>query len=132
MDCSPPGSSIHGIFQTRVLEWGAIAFSKKLSRLETILQKYTCSPKLIAQPLTRAKTQKRCKWPVTDERISKRWNNTMEYCSVIRKNEPMAHHVDGRGRCHAKSTRERLTDVSHCASVESSKKGADELVYKTE
>jgi len=30
MDCSLPGSSIHGIFQTRVLEWGAIAFSKIL------------------------------------------------------------------------------------------------------
>ena len=29
MDCSPPGSSIHGIFQARVLEWGAIAFSKE-------------------------------------------------------------------------------------------------------
>ena len=29
MDCSPPGSSIHGIFQARVLEWGAIAFSVK-------------------------------------------------------------------------------------------------------
>ena len=27
MDCSLPGSSIHGIFQVRVLEWGAIAFS---------------------------------------------------------------------------------------------------------
>ena len=27
MDCSPPSSSIHGIFQARVLEWGAIAFS---------------------------------------------------------------------------------------------------------
>ena len=27
-DCSPPGSSIHGIFQARVLEWGAIAFSE--------------------------------------------------------------------------------------------------------
>ena len=27
MDCSPPGPSIHGIFQARVLEWGAIAFS---------------------------------------------------------------------------------------------------------
>ena len=27
MDCSPPGSSIHGIFQARVLELGAIAFS---------------------------------------------------------------------------------------------------------
>ena len=29
MDCSPPGSSVHGIFQARVLEWGAIAFSGK-------------------------------------------------------------------------------------------------------
>ena len=29
MDCSLPGSSIHGIFQARVLEWGAIAFSSK-------------------------------------------------------------------------------------------------------
>ena len=27
MDCTLPGSSIHGIFQARVLEWGAIAFS---------------------------------------------------------------------------------------------------------
>ena len=27
MDCSPPGSSVHRIFQARVLEWGAIAFS---------------------------------------------------------------------------------------------------------
>ena len=26
MDCSLPGSSVHGIFQARVLEWGAIAF----------------------------------------------------------------------------------------------------------
>ena len=30
MDCSPPGSSIHGIFQARVLEWVAIAFSTSL------------------------------------------------------------------------------------------------------
>ena len=28
MDCSLPGSSAHGIFQARVLEWGAITFSK--------------------------------------------------------------------------------------------------------
>ena len=27
MDCSPPGSSVHGIFQVRVLEWGAIDVS---------------------------------------------------------------------------------------------------------
>ena len=25
MDCSPPGSSVHGIFQTRILEWVAIS-----------------------------------------------------------------------------------------------------------
>jgi len=31
MDCSLPGSSIHGIFQARVLEWGAIAFSALMS-----------------------------------------------------------------------------------------------------
>ena len=30
MDCSLPGSSVHGIFQARVLEWGAIAFSVEL------------------------------------------------------------------------------------------------------
>ena len=29
-DCSPPGSSIHGIFQARVLEWAAISFSGDL------------------------------------------------------------------------------------------------------
>ena len=32
MDCSLPGSSVHGIFQARVLEWGAIAFSANTPR----------------------------------------------------------------------------------------------------
>ena len=32
MDCSQPGSSIHGIFQARVLEWVAIAFSDEQPR----------------------------------------------------------------------------------------------------
>ena len=27
MDCSPPGSSVHGIFQARVREWSAVVFS---------------------------------------------------------------------------------------------------------
>ena len=34
MDCSLPGSSVHGIFQARVLEWGAIAFSGKNEGME--------------------------------------------------------------------------------------------------
>ena len=33
MDCSLPGSSVHGIFQARVLEWGATAFSDKHANL---------------------------------------------------------------------------------------------------
>ena len=37
MDCSLPGSSVHGIFQAGVLEWGAIAFSTPLLYLERIL-----------------------------------------------------------------------------------------------
>ena len=37
MDCSLPGSSIHGIFQARVLEWGAIAFSVKPARTHEML-----------------------------------------------------------------------------------------------
>ena len=36
IDCSPPGSSIHGIFQARVLEWGAITFS--VTNLDSILK----------------------------------------------------------------------------------------------
>ena len=36
MDCSLPGSSVHGIFQARVLEWGAIAFS--LTNLDSVLK----------------------------------------------------------------------------------------------
>ena len=33
MDCSLLGSSVHGIFQARVLEWGAIAFSYKKAQM---------------------------------------------------------------------------------------------------
>ena len=36
MDCSLPGSSVHGIFQERILEWGDIAFS--MTNLDSILK----------------------------------------------------------------------------------------------
>ena len=39
MDCSPPGSSAHGIFQARVLEWGAVAFS--VQRAQRLLKRET-------------------------------------------------------------------------------------------
>ena len=43
MDCSPPGSSIHEIFQARVLEWGAITFSST----QLVLNKYFINIMLI-------------------------------------------------------------------------------------
>ena len=39
MDCSLPGSSVHGIFQARVLEWGAIAFSARRQQGPIIQEK---------------------------------------------------------------------------------------------
>ena len=40
MDCSLPGSSVHGIFQARVLEWGAIAFSSIQHEYDYMLSPY--------------------------------------------------------------------------------------------
>jgi len=42
MDCSLPGSSIHGIFQAKVLEWGVIAFSWFLAKLQEFLAELWC------------------------------------------------------------------------------------------
>ena len=38
MDCSLPGSSVHGIFQARVLEWGAIAFQFSSVHFSSVAQ----------------------------------------------------------------------------------------------
>ena len=43
MDCSPPGSSIHGIFQARVLEWVAMAFSAFEEQKLLNLKKFSLS-----------------------------------------------------------------------------------------
>ena len=40
MDCSLPGSSVHGICQARVLEWGAIAFSELFLQYSIINYSY--------------------------------------------------------------------------------------------
>ena len=42
MDCSPPGSSVHGTFQARVLEWVAIAFSGRHAEETPILLMPSC------------------------------------------------------------------------------------------
>ena len=48
IDCSLPDSSIHGIFQARVLEWDAIAFSKLLI-INSLSPFYHVIPKYLSQ-----------------------------------------------------------------------------------
>ena len=45
MDCSLPGSSIHGIFPARVLEWGAIAFMKIKVLLKLFTSDWDLNPR---------------------------------------------------------------------------------------
>ena len=66
-DCSPPGSSIHGIFQARVLEWGAIAFSTSalsmaiFSALRSSVPKVLTFKKKFTSKSFRDRTWKVCK-----------------------------------------------------------------------
>ena len=56
MDCSLPGFSIHGVFQARVLEWGATAFSEIISRrAETKIQDLNLSAVFLLRQLARSK-----------------------------------------------------------------------------
>ena len=55
-DCSLPGSSVHRIFQARVLEWGATAFSEIISRgAETKIQDLNLSAVFLLRQLARSK-----------------------------------------------------------------------------
>ena len=71
MDCSLPDSSSHGIFQAKVLEWVAIAFS--IYPEKPIIQKDTCTPMFIAALYMIAMTWKQPRCTLTDERIKKLW-----------------------------------------------------------
>ena len=109
MDCSLPGSSIHGVFQARVLEWGAIAFSRTVWRFlkkleielpcdpaipllgihteETRIKRDTCTPTFIAALFTIPMTWKQPRCPSADKWIRKLWYTyTMEYYSAIKRN----------------------------------------------
>ena len=100
MDCSLPGSSTHGIFQARVLEWVAIAFSENYHMTqqtpflgiypdEIKTEKDTCTPVFTAALFTIARTWKQPRCPPTDEWIKKLWYlYTMEYYSAIKRNKP--------------------------------------------
>ena len=50
VDCSPPGSSVHGIFQTRILECVAISFSRGSSQTEDQTQVSCIADSLLTEP----------------------------------------------------------------------------------
>ena len=47
MDCSPPGSSVHRIFQERVLEWVAISFSRRMIKHVKCLRPWLAQSKCL-------------------------------------------------------------------------------------
>ena len=62
MDCSLPGSSAHGIFQARVLEWVAIAFSNGYTRVPKIYTSLTFVPLCSCRTLSSCKVPFRYFW----------------------------------------------------------------------
>ena len=58
MDCSLPDSSVHGSFQARVLEWGAIAFSKTQSNREKSVRETAKYPSNCQGPQSQAKPRR--------------------------------------------------------------------------
>ena len=91
MDSSLPGSSIHRIFQARVLEWSAIAFSIELPynpalpllgihTEEIKIERDMYTPMFIAALFTISRTWKQPRCPLADEWIQKMWYiYTVEY-----------------------------------------------------
>ena len=51
MDCNPPGSSVHGIFQARILEWVAISFSRQIGTIGQIAAKVTEVDRIMASKI---------------------------------------------------------------------------------
>ena len=67
MDCSLPGSSVHGIFQARIPEWGAIAFSDTHTHTHTHIYIYMQFRKMFKMTLyMRQQKRHRCKEQVLD------------------------------------------------------------------
>ena len=114
MDCSPPGSSVHGILQARILEWVSMSSSRGASQPrgggslplappgspydptipllgiypeKTITERDVCTPVFVAALFTIARTCKQLRYPLTDGCIKKLWYiYLIEYYSVIQKN----------------------------------------------
>ena len=82
MDCSPPGSSVHGIFQARVLEWGAIAFPQHRASDDYILTlRYVLY--LVAQSCPTLCNPRDCSLPDTSVHGDSPGKNTRVDCHAL-------------------------------------------------
>ena len=75
MDCSLPGSSIHWIFQARVLEWGAIAFSSHLHTWSYWYFSWQSWFQLVLHPA------QHFAWYTLIYKLSKQGNNIQPWCT---------------------------------------------------
>ena len=116
MDCNPPGSSVHGIFQARVLEWIAISFSRgsfcprDQTHISCVAGRF-----FTAEPLRKP---------------------TVDYYSAIKKNEIMPFAVTWVGLeiLILSEVSHTDTDKYHTISLicRIKEKDTNELIYKTE
>ena len=88
MDCSLPGSSVHGIFQARVLEWGAIAFS----RLSIAESTFWCSLSGCTGPQSEHPLTHQNKW---SQNLSSRLQTIRRITEFLkRQNEEVASQIE--------------------------------------
>ena len=71
MDCSLPGSSVHGLFQARVLEWGAIAFSEKWAR-KLLWEEALIRPLILFMRVPSSRPSHLCQTPPTKPGLSEK------------------------------------------------------------
>ena len=75
MDCSPPGSSVHGIFQARVLEWGASALSgREWQDTLKVMKEKNLQPRLLYPARISFKKEGEIK-SLTDKQKLREFNN---------------------------------------------------------
>ena len=78
MDCSPPGSSVHGILQARILEWVAMSSSRGSSQPRDRAQVSHTAGRFFTVRATREE-----EWPTAEAKVGRRspgWNLEMNTC----------------------------------------------------
>ena len=87
MDCSPPGSSVHGILQARILEWVAISFSRGSSQLmdQTHISYIPCIPLTWTQEISQEELHTSCRrnLPISQDQIIGGGGLVAESCPTL-------------------------------------------------